>query len=662
MKTEDFELYSWGVDSCGQLGLPDPGQTHPLPRLCELRVPISGVACGEDFSLLLTPQGQVFSVGSNAQGRLGIGDTAAKYKNTPGLVKKLADFKVVQIACGWGHSTALTAEGTVYAWGSGSSGALGSGVIEDEWSPIQMRLPGKAHRAACGARHTGIIVQSELYMCGSGDSGQLGNGTRNKVVTPVKVSSDVAGVSCGVFHSLILTKRGRVLAMGGNNYGQLGTGDKKASLVPVEVKTLRGGIVQVDCCHFSAAVNDRGALFVWGTGVFGEFLTPKCVTNIPAAVKEVRVGSCFAAALDAQGKLWTWGSNSSGELGLGDYEPRANPTFVELLSSTRISTFDCGSAFVLALGSSGRQRQALHESSALRLSQLSSRPEEAIRLPERKPSVEGPMTYRSNGSTTETYLSPRSFLGRGSNADIEAGHVRPMPFEAADNLEIELISERARRHELEVLAEDLQAQLTRWELELQPISQENFELKRLVDEQQMRLEEVETLLAEKDSQSQRLIDRIGDLERLISAREYAVQTDREAVLTMQDELRLRARDYRDRTLNRLKASPSSMRSEMTGSTQRPPSMVSSPRLGLSPQHLSRLSRAAEERTLGASASRPELYRPQTDRPSGEYNRLEAKHSAIREGRLDFKAQLSAIQQNRQDLKSRLNEIERSMRG
>jgi hypothetical protein len=448
--------------------------------------------------------------------------------------------------------------------------------------------------------------------------------------------------------------------MGGNNYGQLGTGDKKASLEPVEVKHLRGGIVQVDCCHFSAAVDDRGALFVWGTGVFGEFLTPKCVTNIPAAVKEVRVGSCFAAALDAHGKLWTWGSNSSGELGLGDYEPRANPMFVELLSSTRISAFDCGSAFVLALGSSGRPRRSLNESSALRLSHLNSRPEEPIRLPIRPSSQEGLRTYRSNGSTAETYLSPRSFLGRESNVEGEGGHARPMPFEAADSLEVELISERSRRRELEVLAEDLQAKLTRWEIELQPINEENSELKRIVDEQQMRLKEVEALLVEKDSQSLRLIERIGDLERLISASEYAVQTDREAVLTMQDELRLRARDYRDRTLSRLKASPSSMRSEITLSTQRPPSMVSSPRLGLSPQHLSRLSRAAEERMLGASALKPEMYRPQTDR--GEFNRLEAKHSAIREGRHDFKAQLSAIQQNRLHLKSRLNEIERSMRG
>jgi alpha-tubulin suppressor-like RCC1 family protein len=37
------------------------------------------------------------------------------------------------------------------------------------------------------------------------------------------------------------------------------------------------------------------------------------------------VGGCFGAAVDKDGLLWTWGSNSSGELGLGDYEARPYP-------------------------------------------------------------------------------------------------------------------------------------------------------------------------------------------------------------------------------------------------------------------------------------------------------------------------------------------------
>jgi alpha-tubulin suppressor-like RCC1 family protein len=42
-------------------------------------------------------------------------------------------------------------------------------------------------------------------------------------------------------------------------------------------------------------------------------------------VTDVEVGASFGAVIDSRGMVWTWGSNASGELGVGDYEPRASP-------------------------------------------------------------------------------------------------------------------------------------------------------------------------------------------------------------------------------------------------------------------------------------------------------------------------------------------------
>ena len=37
------------------------------------------------------------------------------------------------------------------------------------------------------------------------------------------------------------------------------------------------------------------------------------------------IGGCFGLALDLEGIVWTWGSNTSGELGTGDFDPRSTP-------------------------------------------------------------------------------------------------------------------------------------------------------------------------------------------------------------------------------------------------------------------------------------------------------------------------------------------------
>jgi alpha-tubulin suppressor-like RCC1 family protein len=63
--------------------------------------------------------------------------------------------------------------------------------------------------------------------------------------------------------------------MGGNSFGQLGTGSKQAELFPVPVSDLRGiFITKVSCGHHTAAISDKGELYLWGSGIFGEFVSP----------------------------------------------------------------------------------------------------------------------------------------------------------------------------------------------------------------------------------------------------------------------------------------------------------------------------------------------------------------------------------------------------
>ena len=109
-------------------------------------------------------------------------------------------------------------------------------------------------------------------------------------------------------------------------------------------------IVKVSCGHHSGALTDAGEIFLWGTGVFGEFVSPFRASKHGLRFKDIEIGSFFGSAVDETGLIWSWGSNTSGELGLGDYEPRKSVTPSNSLQGRVISRLSCGGSYVIALG------------------------------------------------------------------------------------------------------------------------------------------------------------------------------------------------------------------------------------------------------------------------------------------------------------------------
>ena len=113
------------------------------------------------------------------------------------------------------------------------------------------------------------------------------------------INDKMTQVTAGIAHTMVLTKSGRVFAMGSNASGELGTGSKRDSHYPLQVKDLEPfNICKVAAGHHSAAVTDNGDLYVWGRGSFGEYARPTRVAGMRAAMKDVDIGSYSAAAID----------------------------------------------------------------------------------------------------------------------------------------------------------------------------------------------------------------------------------------------------------------------------------------------------------------------------------------------------------------------------
>ncbi|HAT50861.1 MAG TPA: hypothetical protein DCS88_11065, partial [Alphaproteobacteria bacterium] len=326
---------------------------------------IRSVSCGDEHTLLITEGYQLYAMGSNADGRLGLSDPSLKDTRTPLLVKDLAHLRICAASSGGAHSVALSSEGQAFAWGKGESGALGLGAMENEWGPQLMKLAAsmRVRQVSCGSRHTALLAitsdsKGTLLTCGSGDFGQLGTGLRT-VLLPTLVTTDgeVKQVSCGVVHTAFTSYTGKVYAMGGNNLGQLGTGNKVSAKGPGRVRTLEGVFIEkVVCGNHTAALSDKGELYIWGTGPFGEKLLPWRIST-PVPLRDLDIGGCFGAAIDLSKHVWTWGTNASGELGQGDFKQRKAPTLVPSLGKKSVRSIACGSNFVVALGGEVRSKQ-----------------------------------------------------------------------------------------------------------------------------------------------------------------------------------------------------------------------------------------------------------------------------------------------------------------
>lgn len=61
----------------------------------------------------------------------------------PKMIESLQGKHVREIACGSGHSAAITSKGELYTWGQGDHGRLGHGDTSNQPKPKQVRECGE---------------------------------------------------------------------------------------------------------------------------------------------------------------------------------------------------------------------------------------------------------------------------------------------------------------------------------------------------------------------------------------------------------------------------------------------------------------------------------------------------------------------------------------
>jgi len=143
------------------------------------------------------------------------------------------------VSAGDSHTVAVTADGTLWAWGSRANGRIGEGATSgSQLYPIQVGTDTNWAQASASATHTAAVrTNGTIWAWGANDFGQLGDGTTSQRAAPVQVGTLTtwASVSAGSSFTTGIREDGSAWAWGANSSGQLGDGTTAHSTVPVQV-------------------------------------------------------------------------------------------------------------------------------------------------------------------------------------------------------------------------------------------------------------------------------------------------------------------------------------------------------------------------------------------------------------------------------------------
>ena len=158
--------------------------------------------------MAIQADGSLWTWGFNDFGQLGDGTT--EHRLAP-MIRVGADNHWASVAAGAGHTVAIRADGSLWAWGANWNGQLGDGTTEDRLSPVRVGSDNNWASVSVGMIHTvAVRTDGSLWAWGSGWLGRFGDGSNEDIIhlTPVKIMEDVVSVSAGVSHTVAIKADG----------------------------------------------------------------------------------------------------------------------------------------------------------------------------------------------------------------------------------------------------------------------------------------------------------------------------------------------------------------------------------------------------------------------------------------------------------------------
>jgi alpha-tubulin suppressor-like RCC1 family protein len=342
-------LYAWGIGRNGCVT--DLKDRQPMPTLFHIYespgdpLRVLQVACGTRHSIAICENRHVYAWGDGSHGKLGLG--SAEDRAEPTRIDSFVvseSQRIVQVCAASSHSLALSLQGKVFAWGSGSYGRLGTGSNITQFVPLELKEISGAQSISCNTYHSLAVCSgpgnsTSLYVWGGGKHGKLGLGkpeVDHNTPQLVKLSQNAARGVCGLHHTVILTHSSAIFVWG------LAT-SMRCGLTPPSDEAQR----RFDTPHDIEFFQTEG------------FQSKSAVSagkppELSWAGSQVQCGDDFTVVLTTSqsavgGDLLCFGNNDKGQLGAGPLLFSALPVSIFSRQKRKILSFACGRSHVIAV-------------------------------------------------------------------------------------------------------------------------------------------------------------------------------------------------------------------------------------------------------------------------------------------------------------------------
>ncbi len=277
MVRENGDLYSWGENWDGQLGL---GGTEDMYSPVKVGLEnIAEVTAGSSHSLALDEDGTLWGWGGVKRNELGTDVDGAVLEGgedrqymEPVRLKE----NIISVCAGDHFSAVMDGDGKIYAWGAiNTQRSFEGDMLFESAEPVQLSLPSgfSAQRIWCSHSMILAIAQNGENCYWGYDATPPGGIWFDQF--EMWENQKVNLLAAGNRHSLATDEAGDLYAMGRNEYGQLGA--------------------------FTANPHDYNDVLV---------------SISTAGFTDIAAGGDSSFAVTEEGKLFVWGSNNNGCLGL----------------------------------------------------------------------------------------------------------------------------------------------------------------------------------------------------------------------------------------------------------------------------------------------------------------------------------------------------------
>jgi alpha-tubulin suppressor-like RCC1 family protein len=274
----DGTLWAWGQNTHGRLGLNDSAY-RSSPVQVGTNTNWNLINVGADQTIATKTDGTLWMWGKNDSGQLGQNNNVNN-RSSPVQVGSATNWS--QIHVGGASTLAIKTDGTLWAWGGNGIGQLGLGNGDNytsrssptqvgagtNWSKIAMSEDGSTSVLATKTDGT-------LWAWGTNSSGRLGLNDQGFTAyrsSPTQVGSDTTWNLIGVKgHSMAIKTNGTLWLWGLGAYGQLGLNNTVNRSSPVQVgATTNWSKISLDHDGASVAIKTDGTLWTWGKNSFGQ--------------------------------------------------------------------------------------------------------------------------------------------------------------------------------------------------------------------------------------------------------------------------------------------------------------------------------------------------------------------------------------------------------